>query len=67
MQRALQFCNVNHAMVALDPWFLPIIKMEKKKLGKCAMTISILVSNKTLDNYVYEFIRCKVSITLLEF
>lgn len=31
MQQALQFCNVDHAMVALDPWFLPIIKMEDKK------------------------------------
>jgi hypothetical protein len=31
MQQALQFCNVDHAMVALDPWFLPIIKMKEKK------------------------------------
>lgn len=31
MQQALRFCNVDHAMVALDPWFRPIIKMEDKK------------------------------------
>lgn len=31
MQQALQFYNADHAMVALDPWFLPIIKMEDEK------------------------------------
>lgn len=70
MQQGLQFCNVNHAMVVLDPWFLPIIKMNMKEisLGKSALAISISVSNKTWTAiYVHEVTRCEVSITLLDF
>lgn len=39
MQLDLQFCNANHAMVALDPWFQTIILTGKREATQQSLII----------------------------
>lgn len=67
MQQGLQFCNVNHAMVALDLWFPPIKKsgrQDKFQLITVHLRSQYRYQRKhQMTVYIYEATTCEVPIT----